>query len=142
MVTIERLAEVSETIAADLSKLSTVLHGDERSVTAAELEEIVRDTSIVLMIARDGERLVGMATIYLIKKIGNRKAYIEDMIVDEEHRSQGIGGKLMHALIDAAREQGARSVELMTRIERKDAHRFYERLGFKNKDRYVYKLEL
>ncbi|HEY4487595.1 MAG TPA: GNAT family N-acetyltransferase, partial [Candidatus Paceibacterota bacterium] len=95
-----------------------------------------------LMIARDGERLVGMATIYLIKKIGNRKAYIEDMIVDEEHRSQGIGGKLMHALIDAAREQGARSVELMTRIERKDAHRFYERLGFKNKDRYVYKLEL
>lgn len=142
MVTIERLTEVSETLAADLSKLSTTLHGGERSVTAEELEEIVRDTSIVLMVARDGEKVVGMAAIYLIKKIGNRKAYIEDVIVDEGYRSQGIGGTLMQALIDAARTSSARSLELATRMDRKNAHRFYEKLGFKKKDRYVYKLEL
>lgn len=142
MVTIERLTEATDVAAADLRTLSSALHGDERHVSRHELEEITHDPNIVLMVARNENKIIGMGAIYVIRKIGNRKVYIEDIIVDEAYRNQGIGGKLMNALIEAAQGFGARSAELMTRTDRKDAHRFYEKLGFVNKNRYVYKLEL
>ncbi|OWO94763.1 GNAT family N-acetyltransferase [Rhizobium esperanzae] len=46
-------------------------------------------------------------------------------------RGQGIGAGMMEFAISEAKGRGVRLVQLTSNSLRKDAHRFYERLGFK-----------
>lgn len=139
---IVRLGEAVEQDAADLSGLASELHGEERRMGIIELKDLILDPDVDFFVARDEGRIVGMGAIYFIRKVGNNKCYMEDLIVDEGHRSKGIGGKLIRELIEAARKRGARTLEFGTRFTRADAHRFYERLGFAKKDRFIYSLAL
>ncbi|MNW21856.1 aminoalkylphosphonic acid N-acetyltransferase [compost metagenome] len=45
-------------------------------------------------------------------------------------RGRGIGERMMRHAIERAREKGAVKVQLSSNAARRDAHRFYERLGF------------
>lgn len=57
------------------------------------------------------------------------RAWVEDLAVDPDHRSQGVGKALLDAAKGWARERGATHLELDSAEEREDAHRFYEREG-------------
>ena len=46
-------------------------------------------------------------------------------------RGQGIGAAMINFCIGEAKSRGMRMVQLTSNAARKDAHRFYERLGFK-----------
>jgi ribosomal protein S18 acetylase RimI-like enzyme len=62
---------------------------------------------------------------------GRVRAQIESVRVDKKLQSRGIGSEMMLWTIERARERGAHVVQLTTHQSRADAHRFYERLGFK-----------
>ena len=55
---------------------------------------------------------------------------IKAMQTRADCRGQGIGEAMMRFAIDCARNEGVRLVQLMSNLERIDAHRFYRRLGF------------
>jgi GNAT superfamily N-acetyltransferase len=55
------------------------------------------------------------------------RAWVEDLAVDPDRRSQGIGKALLDAAKAWARERGATHLELDSAETRADAHRFYER---------------
>lgn len=55
---------------------------------------------------------------------------IQEMVVVEKFRSQGIGKKLLHQLEVIAREKGIRQLEVTSNKKRVNAHRFYLREGF------------
>jgi ribosomal protein S18 acetylase RimI-like enzyme len=57
-------------------------------------------------------------------------ATIDELVVHERCRGQGIGDALLTALVDEARARGFRVVELTSAAHRLDAHRFYEKRGF------------
>jgi GNAT superfamily N-acetyltransferase len=59
--------------------------------------------------------------------------YIEEFVVDEKHRGQGIGIRLFEHLVAEAREKGCRRIELDSAFHRKEAHGFYGRFGFKSR---------
>lgn len=61
---------------------------------------------------------------------GGKRATVESVRVDTKYRGQGIGEQMMRWAIERAKERGCVSMQLTTNLERKDAHRFYERLGF------------
>ena len=73
--------------------------------------------------------LVGFCTAYLeLNSVRfGRRCWVEDLAVDPERRSQGIGAALLDAAKDWARGAGATHLELDSGIDRTDAHRFYER---------------
>jgi GNAT superfamily N-acetyltransferase len=76
-------------------------------------------------------RLIGFCTAYQdihSVRFGYR-AWVEDLAVDPERRSQGVGRGLLGAARDWARERGATHLELDSAEARADAHRFYEREG-------------
>jgi GNAT superfamily N-acetyltransferase len=54
---------------------------------------------------------------------------VEDLAVDPQRRSQGIGKALLDAAKQWARDHGASHLELDSADARVDAHRFYEREG-------------
>jgi len=100
------------------------------------------DAAVLLAEDNHGE-LVGICTAYqdlLSVRFGYR-AWVEDLAVHSEHRSRGVGSRLLAAARDWARERGATHLELASALVRTDAHRFYEREGPTGRGYcYVYEL--
>lgn len=61
---------------------------------------------------------------------GQKEIYIDDLVVSEMARSQGIGKILMDWLKNEAKALGCVSLSLDSANHRVNAHRFYEREGF------------
>ena len=107
---------------------STPDQWDARRAEVALREAIDSHDSVVLL-ADAGGRLVGFATAYQDMhsvRFGFR-AWVEDLAIDPERRSEGIGKRLLDAAKAWARERGATHLELDSSETRADAHRFYER---------------
>ncbi len=97
-------------------------------------EQIESDPNHELIVAeRDGEVIGTLHLIFLpsISYQGGWRAQVESVRVDKRFQSQGIGSRMMKWTIERARQRGAHLVQLTTHQTRLDAHRFYERLGFK-----------
>lgn len=58
-----------------------------------------------------------------------RFLYVDDLVTLPTHRSKGYGAKLLSWLKALAKEEGCGQFRLDSGIQRKDAHRFYEREG-------------
>lgn len=102
---------------------------DPAAAVAALREAIDSPDRSVVLVADDGEALVGFCTAYLdlrSVRFGHR-VWVEDLAVDPEHRSRGIGKRLLDAAKDWGRERSATHLELDSATSRTDAHRFYER---------------
>lgn len=62
---------------------------------------------------------------------GSSVMIIEAVQTRGDLRGQGIGAQMINFCVAEAKGRGMRLVQLTSNAERKDAHRFYERLGFK-----------
>ena len=82
----------------------------------------------VLVAERDGA-IVGICTVALdLESVRfGRRAWVEDLAVDPDHRSAGFGKALLDSAKDWGRERGATHLELDSSELRADAHRFYDR---------------
>jgi ribosomal protein S18 acetylase RimI-like enzyme len=70
-------------------------------------------------------------------EFGGRDAFVDEIYVREEHRSQGIGQRAIAILEDACRELGV--VALHLEVERSNARAqvVYRTAGFEDHDRYL-----
>jgi len=59
-------------------------------------------------------------------------ALIEELVVDERARRQGVGHALIQAVLDWARARGCSEIEVSTDHDNADAQAFYRRLGFES----------
>jgi GNAT superfamily N-acetyltransferase len=66
---------------------------------------------------------------------------LDEMIVEESYRGQGIGGKLVKRITEIAKEKNCKRLELESSFHREEAHKFYEELGFE-KRAYLFSKEL
>jgi GNAT superfamily N-acetyltransferase len=92
---------------------------------------IVANPDADALLALDGERLVGLATVYcdiLSIRFGKR-CWLQDLVTDKAQRSRGVGATLLAAAGEWARARGCNHLELTSGLGRVDAHRFYEREG-------------
>lgn len=55
--------------------------------------------------------------------------YVDDLVTDNAQRSKGCGKALLDWLRNEARRAGCHQFHLDSGVQRKDAHRFYEREG-------------
>ena len=97
-----------------------------------------------LIVAHIEAQTVGCYQLTLIPGLsyqGAWKAVIEGVRIAAPWRGQGLGHQLLSHAMDLARSKGARTLELTTHKQRKEAQRFYDGLGFKNSHE-GYKLEL
>ena len=59
-----------------------------------------------------------------------KHVYIDDLVVDSEVQSRGIGKCLLDWIIDFAEQEGCQQIHLDSGVQRFDAHRFYLREHF------------
>jgi len=67
---------------------------------------------------------------------------IFDVVIDPDHRGQGKGIRLMQALLVWGQREGAHTVYLQVMCNNQPALRLYEKLGFKEKYQYWYRIKV
>lgn len=104
---------------------------DERRAAVALGQAIESRDAVVLVAVEPSGKVVGLCTGYqdLHSVRFGYRCWVEDLAVDPDWRSRGIGKRLLDAARDWARERGATHLELDSGEARTDAHRFYEREG-------------
>lgn len=110
-----------------------VWNADTRPGYEAAFAQITASPFSTLFVAEHAGEIVGTFQITLIPTItggGRPRAKVESVQVDAARRGMGIGAAMMAHAEGWARERGATFVELGSNKARKDAHRFYERLGY------------
>ena len=142
---VSELKKSDESALRDINNLLKQLVHDPATYVAVSmraLDEIIGNKNIILVTAKDGQRVVGIGLLLVVTKFRGRYGYIEDMMVDREYRGHGIGRAIAEFLIGVARKQQIKTLELSTRPSRVPANNLYQKLGFERKETNVYRLHL
>lgn len=143
---IERSTQPSEELLLALQKLLPQLGVHKVAPTPEELAALVASDGSILLVAREPDekgRIVGMLSLTLYRVPTGMRSIVEDVVVDESMRRQGVGEALVRRAIELAREAGASGVALTSNPQREAANRLYQSLGFelRKTNAYFYKLK-
>lgn len=142
-VVVEEATAVTDELMATLAGLVPQLSRTSPVPSRAEVDEIVASAATCLLVARAGDgTIVGLLTLVLFRIPTGVRAWVEDVVVDQSVRGQGIGETLGREALRRAAAAGARTVDLTSRPSREAANRMYRRLGFEVRDTNVYRMTL
>ena len=110
--------------------------------SAEALQAVASADATRLLVARADGAIVGSLTLVLVRIPTGLRVIIEDVVVDEQSRGQGVGRALNEVALELARDAGAVTVDLTSRPSREAANRLYLRLGFVIRDTNVYRYTL
>jgi ribosomal protein S18 acetylase RimI-like enzyme len=133
MTTIDFVGTSDLTDLASLYEELGVVTSDLRKM-AENFEWIYANSDYFLLGARDkNNKLIGSLLGIICRDIaGECRPFmvLENMIVTVNCRGKGIGRKLVQEAEAIARKRDCYYIMLVSRAQRKDAHRFYESLGY------------
>jgi len=131
----------SADVLAACHRLIPQLSSSSAPISVQELEGIIESDTTVLFAARSGQEIVGLLTLAIFRIPTGVRAWIEDVVVDNQARGKGVGDALNRAALAEAERRGAKTVDLTSRPSREAANRLYQRLGFKQRDTNVYRYD-
>jgi ribosomal protein S18 acetylase RimI-like enzyme len=138
---IEQVTSVTEEICEAFQRLIPQLTSTNLPPTREDLEALIGSIYSILLIAHNpgtSAHIVGAGCLTVYRVPTGIRAIIEDVIVDESARGQGIGETLVLRLLDFARDKGANSVALTSNPKRISANRLYQRIGFTRRETNAY----
>lgn len=139
---ITQATTVSDELVAAFGRLVPQLSSSAAAPTRAELEAIVSSPATAILLARDDDgAIIGSLTLAFFRTPTGARAWIEDVVVDEDARGQGAGKALVEEAIRLASEAGVRTVDLTSRPSRDAANSLYEKIGFRSRETNVYRYE-
>jgi ribosomal protein S18 acetylase RimI-like enzyme len=138
-VLVQRVTDVDDDTLAALTALVPQLSSSAGPMNGDAVRRFVAHPSVTLLMARVEGRIVGTLTLIRFPLLTGERARIEDVVVDESARGQGVGAALTEEALRLAEESGARSIDLTSRPSREAANRLYQRLGFQERDSRVYR---
>lgn len=99
-------------------------------------EAITSPEKIQIFIAEKNNEVIGFANTWCVYSIWTQgqSLIIDDLYVAKEQRKQGIGMALMEFLIDYAKSNGFKRVELKAEKDNYIAHKLYKKLGFDDEE--------
>jgi GNAT superfamily N-acetyltransferase len=142
MVSVEPATQATPEVHAALARLLPQLNPQLPVPTMERLQEIMADPAVTLLLARDGQQIVGTATVIVYTTPFWIKARLDEVVVDEGARGKGVGAALVNACLDLARRSGAELAELQSGVQREAANRLYPRMGFQLRETNVYRIVL
>jgi GNAT superfamily N-acetyltransferase len=109
-----------------------------------QIENVIGDKNChAIVLENESGNVIGFGAlvVHLVPAFGYVGS-IEDVVVGETFRGQGLGGKLMDELIRIAKDQKVIHIDLTSRPERVASHKLYLKKGFFLRDTGVYRLNL
>jgi len=128
--------KISPIIKKQISNLFKQLGGNKDQIDLAELLDGKNQISFVY--CSNENKIIGIALMCTYNVISGKKGWIEDVVVDSEHRGKGIGRKMINTLLYIGIENGLSQILLFTEDHRTSAIKLYSDLGFKVKESRIY----
>ena len=138
-VVVDTAEVVDDALVAAFERLIPQLSSSSPTPSSAALAASVDGADTVLFLAKLEGVIVGSLTLAFYPIPTGRKAWIEDVVVDETARGRGVGAKLNEAALAEARRRGVKDVSLTSRPSRQAANRLYQRLGFEPRETNIYR---
>jgi GNAT superfamily N-acetyltransferase len=115
----------------DIARLMTQLgYPQDAATTRARVAASTAHGHAVLVAEHRGA-IAGCIQVGAVASLESEPfAQILALVVDESARGQRIGAELVTAAVAWSKEHGYAKLRVRTRVDRRDAHRFYEREGF------------
>lgn len=101
------------------------------------LEAIINNPAIgEILVLKDEGQILGMVSLlYSISTaLGGKVAILEDMIIQKDHRQQGLGKELLGKAIRFSKERNCLRLTLLTDFNNDAAINFYQHFGFRKSD--------
>ena len=98
------------------------------------------ENSHLFFLMKDSQ-IAGMLTVGIYYSPTGGKAWIEDVIVDESFRGQGLSKLLVAHAIEFTKSKGVPSLMLTSNPKRIAANKLYQAMGFGRKETNVYRMK-
>lgn len=91
-------------------------------------------TAVIKVARNHAGEVVGMVSAQLVISTsqGTPSAWIEDMVISESYRVQGIGRLLLNTALDWAKQKGASRAQLLVDLDNEPALGYYNHLGWES----------
>lgn len=95
--------------------------------------QYIQDSDKEIFVAEIDFKIIGLACVITLTRLNHiyPEMYIPELIVQENFQNQGIGSQLVAACLDLAKKENCFRIRLESGNERKESHKFYKKLGFK-----------
>jgi GNAT superfamily N-acetyltransferase len=108
-------------------------------------QKIISNDSFIYFVIENNNQIVCSCNLTIIPNLtrgGRSFGLIENVVTHREYKNQGLGKTIINTAIECAKQHNCYKVMLLSNAMRKEAHKFYEALGFssENKIGYVKKL--
>jgi len=138
-VQVEVLRDVTTEAVEAFGRLLPQLSASAAPLDRESLGAILEASANTVLIARADGVINGALTLVMFPIPTGLRAWIEDVVVDQSARGQGIGEALSLEALRLARAAGARTVDLTSRPSRTAAGRLYQRVGFTERESRLYR---
>jgi len=141
---VEAVNEVTPQVHAALARLLPQLNPNLHVPDMERLQRLVADPAVTLLVAQEGDTIVGTTTVVVYTTPFWIKARLDEVVVDHSARGKGVGEALVKVALQIGRDRGAQVAELQSGHgpAREAAHRLYERLGLKIRETDVFRIAL
>jgi ribosomal protein S18 acetylase RimI-like enzyme len=139
------MTEVTDEVVAALQRLIPQLTNNSTPPDRDALGKMAASPDTVVFLACEPDEhgeIVGSASLAIATSPTGAHGWIEDVVVDEQARGQGIGRMLTQSLLDRARALGLKEVCLTSRPSRVAANQLYQSMGFIRRETNVYRYDL
>lgn len=124
-------AETDDQIAATFEVMRQLRPQLERDCYIPLIRSLMASDGLRLLVLAEDGAVRGVATYRIMNMLYCGKLlYVDDLVADERVRSRGHGARLVARLREEGRALGCSEIQLISRVTREQAHRFYFRESF------------
>jgi GNAT superfamily N-acetyltransferase len=130
-------AEYHEAMQRFLDQLTT----HPMTLTETMFRQLIdSENSHLFFLMKEGQ-IAGMLTVGIYYSPTGGKAWIEDVVVDEAFRGQGLSKQLVAHAIEFTQSKQIPSLMLTSNPKRIAANKLYQAMGFSRKETNVYRMK-
>lgn len=131
----------STELAEAIGRLLPQLSKNAAVPSQEELTKLLAEENTYLFVAEIDAKIAGMLSLVIVTIPTGRKAWIEDVVVDEQFRGRNIGGELVEFALKTAEDLDVKKVYLTSNPSRQAAHALYKKCGFETYDTTVFRVK-
>jgi N-acetylglutamate synthase-like GNAT family acetyltransferase len=104
--------------------------------------KLVKSKNNFVLVAEVNSEVIGVTHLHIAELFheAGKLGRIMALVVNKKYRQAGVGHRLMLSLETIARKKGCTKIEITSALHRKDAHKFYQGLGYFEKPKRFIKI--
>lgn len=128
----------------EIKQLILELFGGQftKDYSQKDIDRIVSQDNVYPFLYYVDKQLVAITMLYVVELFSRKIGVVEEVCTLQEYRSKGIGSSLVKKAIEQAKNLGCDFVELNVREDKPEIQKFYQNLGFYDRNNRAFRLPL